>query len=97
MKTNVLSQQSIFDIAIQSLGTAEAAFELALENDIALTKILTTGEPLVLSQASGSKQVAEYYKTKQLKPATGVTDEQFREILGEGIDFMGIEIDFIVS
>ncbi len=97
MTTLVLNQQSLFDIAVQTAGSAEAAFDLALENDLSLTDNLEVGEPIVEQGNWSNRRVAEYYAAKGLKPATAATDEQFNEILGEGIGFMGIEIDFIVS
>ena len=100
MTATVLNKQSLFDIAIQTAGSAEAAFALALANDKSLTDELIVGEPVIPSLGGGgafNRLIANYYDAKQLKPATAATDEQFSEILGEGIGFMGIEIDFIVS
>ena len=93
MKSTVLDRQSLFDIAVQESGSASAAFDLALENDLSLTDNLEVGEP-VASVETQNKPVSDYYNNRQLKPATGITEEQER--IG-GINFMGIEIDFIVS
>jgi len=93
MKSTVLDRQSLFDIAIQESGSTSAAFDLALENDLSLTDNLEVGEPVVAVETQ-NKPVSDYYNSKRLKPATGMTDEQTH--IG-GINFMGIEIDFIVS
>jgi hypothetical protein len=80
MKLTVLDRQSIFDIAIQELGGVEAAFALALENDLSLTDELTTGQPLRIPPSGGGGGVTNYYKNKGLKPATGITDDTFFNI-----------------
>jgi len=96
MKTIVLNSQSLLDIAIQHCGGAEAAFDIALLNELVLSDNLEVGRQLIVP-AKANRTIAEYYENRRLKPATGLTDLQFAEILDEGIDFMGIEIDFIVS
>jgi len=92
----VLAGQSLFDAAIQHCGTAEAAFDLAFAKGISLTDELFVGEELP-EIGIINRDNFDYYSRRNLKPATGLTDWQFSEVLGEGIDFMGIEIDFIVS
>ena len=93
MKLTVLDRQSIFDVAIQQLGNVEAAFALALENDLSLTDDLTAGQSVIVA-GEKSKAIADYYAAKQLKPATGMTE---LSALEEGIEFWYIEYDFIVS
>jgi len=78
MKTTVLSQQSLFDIAIQTSGDASAAFELALKNDISLTDDLTMGQELIFA-AVFEKPIYNYYKNRELKPATGLTEEVWND------------------
>ena len=92
MKTTVLSQQSLFDIAIQTTGDASAAFELAVANGISITDELETGQELTPVNMA-VKEITGYYANRRLKPATGLTE---MEIPIDGIDFMGIEIDFII-
>lgn len=98
MKQTVLSSQSIFDLAVQELGSVEAAFELALLNDLSLTDNLTAGQMLELSDKQ-NRAVADYYAANGLKPATGLTEERINAITngGEGVEFWGIEYDFIVN
>ena len=93
MKATVLDRQSIFDLAIQELGIVEAAFAFSIENDLSLTENLEVGQELVVTDKE-NKAIANYYENRGLKPATGITEEQSKF---EGIEFMGIEIDFIVS
>ena len=74
IQNNVLksvSGQTLFDIAVQVSGSAEAAFEMALINSIGITDELTPG--MVLSPAGiFNKQIASYYHDKQIKPATSI-------------------------
>jgi len=74
MQNNVLksvSGQTLFDIAIQVSGSAEAAFEMALINSIGITDELTS-EMVLLPAGILYKQIATYYQDKQIKPATGL-------------------------
>ncbi len=95
-KVIVLDRQNIFDIAIHHCGSAEAAFAIAVLNAKSITDDLVAGEVLQLPTVA-NRAVAEYYTNNKLQPATGITEEQMSETVGEGINFMGIEVDFIVS
>jgi len=89
----VLAGQSILDVAIQHAGSIEAAFELATRNDISLSDELTASEELLETEKVRA-DIVDYYTRRGFKPATGET------LIGDnkgGIEFMGIEIDFIVS
>ncbi len=63
----VLEGQSLFDIAIQSCGSAEAAFEFAVLNGVSLTDEVTIelSVPAVVDA-----DIASYYANKGLQPAT---------------------------
>lgn len=89
----VLAGQNIFDVAVQHAGSVEAAFDLAITNDISLSDALTVGEEL-LGAGKVRADIVDYYARRVFNPATDET------LIGEiegGIEFMGIEIDFIVS
>jgi len=92
----ILAGQSLLDAAVQHCGTAEAAFDLAFENDKSITDERFVGEEL-LETGIINRDNFDYYARRNLQPATGLTDLQFSGVLDGGIDFMGIEIDFIVS
>lgn len=87
----VLSGQSLFDVAIQESGGVEAAFDLALLNGISITGALAAGS-MLLGVGVVNKLVADYYRAKRLKPATGRNVE-----FAGGIGEMAIEINFIVA
>jgi hypothetical protein len=92
MKIEAKDNQSLIDIAVQITGSAAGAFELALQNDISITDAMTVSQPLetVLIE---NKDIEKFYTKNGLIPATAATEN---EVPG-GINFMGIEIDFIVS
>ena len=104
MEIKVLNSQSLFDLAIQYAGAPEAAFDIAIENELSLTGELTTGQILAHESAKGGKHesakggkhesanVAEYYANRRLFPATDITGEA----LEEGIEFWYVEYDFTV-
>ena len=74
----VLNGQSLFDIAVQSCGSAEAAFEIAAMNDMAITDDLSSGQEVTAPNPSfgGELQrnaaVVNYYRTNEIVPATGL-------------------------
>jgi hypothetical protein len=93
----VSDKQSLFDIAVQSLGSVSAVFELATENDLSITEALTAGQSLGLSEVYSS-DVADYFTNKKIKPATAITSTDYNETIAqEGIEFWAIEMDFVVS
>lgn len=97
MKTTVRNGQSLLDIALQECGDASAAFELALRNGLALSDELTNGDELELPTVEDKRTVAQY-RADSVFPATAITGEQYNETIeGEGVEFWGIEFDFIVS
>jgi hypothetical protein len=70
-KIIALNNQSLLDVSIQEHGSAQAAFDLALVNDLCLTADLLAGS-LLQPATVANRQVAEYYRNRGLKPATGL-------------------------
>ncbi len=89
----VLEGQSLLDIAIQCCGSAEAAYDIAVLNGLSIADDLVAGRELSIPAAVKSS-VVSYYTQKGIRPATALTDT---DTAFGGIDYMGIEIDFIVS
>lgn len=96
MKVKPLDRQSLLDIAIQTSGSVEAAFELAAKNDIAISEELARDAELE-TVAVVDKIVLSRYEARNIRPATEVSPEDMQRVPYGGIGFMGIEIDFIVS
>lgn len=87
MGITVRNNQSLLDIAIQTSGSAEDAFDLALENDLSLTEHLTAGQNLTAIPVS-NRRVVDFYVNNSIFPATatdedderiGIFDETFDE------------------
>jgi predicted Zn-dependent protease len=83
--------QTLADLAVQYLGGLDGITSLAALNGLALTEELEAGSILTLP-AQRDKRVVAYFARGGYYPATG---EQI-ELL-EGIDYWGIEFDFIVQ
>jgi len=81
------------DVAIQKLGSIETAFALASENAVSITDDLTTGSSLTLTDVQ-NLEVVSAYVLKSIVPATGLSD---KDTVFGGINYMGIQLDLIVS
>ena len=94
----VTSRQSVLDIALQHCGSLEAAFDIAQSNGISLTDDLTTGQSMSVPEPTDTA-MAQHYCVNNLQPATAITSDEINDTLNilEGVDFWGIEYDFIVS
>ena len=87
----VLQGQTLIDIAIQELGSAEAAFDLGMLNGLSVTDELTPGQELKLPVIS-NKSVAAYYVNKAIKPAT-VDNEPITEVSRVWFEELPIEFN----
>lgn len=94
----VMSGQSLLDMAVQVYGNADAAFDIALEAGMAITDEPAPGTVLPVPESARSDAwIAARYGRGGWRPATYITAENLTDVPYGGIDFMGIEIDFIVS
>lgn len=91
--------QSTIDIAIQQLGDISGVFGLLELSGLGITDELCTGQQLELPPLQADKQIAGYYAAHRIAPATAITIDNTGggELLLEGIEFWGIEYDFILS
>ncbi|MDC9722358.1 MAG: hypothetical protein PSN34_06245 [Urechidicola sp.] len=94
------NNKSLFDIAIQYFGTAQAVFEVANQNLLSVTDQLTPGQEIELPEASEfqQKEIANYYAKNGIVPATadepeGITTDEALE----GIGAMIIEQTLIIE
>lgn len=95
-KTTPLSRQSLLDIALQTGGSTEAAFDLAETNDISISEPLETGVSLQPTAVADQK-VIDRYEAADVRPATELSPEDIEMAPYGGIGYMGIEVDFVVS
>lgn len=88
-------RQSLLDIAVQTSGGFEAAFDLAAANDVSVSEPLEAGAQLETAPVA-DKMVLERYTARQIRPATELSDEEIEAAPFGGIGYMGIEVDFMV-
>ena len=86
----VKDRQNIFDIAVQTMGDVNAAYDLARLNAINVTTKLTSGQVLKLPDTVIDKDVVKEYTTRKWYPAT--SDQEQDNILS-GIGYWYIEVD----
>ena len=69
----VLHNQTIIDIAIQYFGTAEAAFDIALMNQLSITDDIEPGQILHVPNLDyGSTEIVKYFLANKKQPATAL-------------------------
>jgi len=98
MKTIVVkSRQSVLDVAIQAHGSVESVIEFAILNGLSLTDELEAGTVVTVGTEINGK-VKRFYDHNDIVPATAISKAEKNETISqEGIEFWGIENDFIVS
>jgi len=84
----VLQGQSLFDIAVQQLGSAEGAFALAIANGLDLTDELVPGLELQLPEVLNT-DIALYFSSRNISPATFLAVQA--ETVGSVVDTVYIE------
>ncbi len=91
-----IAQQNLLDIALQVCGSIEAVFLLAQANGIGITADIIGLN--LLQAVTVNKDVFDFYKKNTIRPATGglANPKNIPEKL-QGIDYWGIEFDFIVT
>lgn len=90
--------QNLLDIALQATGDASSALALAIANGLCLTDDLEVEQTIeVPADIDGDANVRAFYRERNIHPATGVTKTDESTSPFEGIEYWGIEIDFIVS
>lgn len=94
MKIKVKDNQSLLDVAVQTTGSVESAFEIAVKSDVSVTGSLNAGQSLDKAGIVNN-QVANQFAVKELVPATAST-----KVIGEqltGIGYMTIGENFTVK
>lgn len=90
--------QNIFDISLQEYGSIEKVFDILEDNEkFNITDDISVYEDLKIGREAFKKDIVEYYNSRNLKPATSISDEE-QYLLDDfsGIDYMIIEDDFII-
>lgn len=97
MEVKVKERQSLFDIAIQYLGSVEGVLLLAEKNNISITDALEDGTILKYDSTDIiDTKVAEHYAMEHLSPATDIDDKELNTLLygGEGIGYWCVGKNF---
>lgn len=94
MNITAADRQTLLDIALQQYGNAEAAMDLAIANDKSISQDISAGESITLPETLQNRRMVKYYDINSIMPATAISPST---IANGGINYMGIEIDFIVS
>lgn len=74
-KVNTISNQSLFDIAVQECGSVTAVIFLAQANNISITDVLSPGTELKIPEAI-NKDIVSYFSGKNKRIATRVDIEE---------------------
>jgi hypothetical protein len=93
MEVTVVSGQTVLDISIQCCGSAEAVVALAVLNGLNITDDLEPGQKLAYDTPV-DRQVAGYYGSKGIIPATGLGEAA--PASPGGIGYWIIELDNVV-
>jgi len=88
-------RQSLLDIAVQTSGGVEAAFDLAAANGTSISEPLAPEASLETVPAVDNSVLARY-EAQHIRPATELSSDEISMAPCGGIGFMGIEIDFMV-
>lgn len=89
----VRNGESLIDIAMRATGIAENAILIATKNDISLTAELEPGMEILIPETAKNRAVMSAIAWSN-GVASSIGDS---DVTAEGIEAMGIEIDFIVS
>jgi hypothetical protein len=90
----IIAKQTLPDIAIQGGGSLETLFNLAADNDMSITEVLTPTHILSVSTVEDA-DIATYYDHKQLRPISEYAANEY--IFPEGIGYWYVECDFVVT
>ncbi len=95
MESKVYQGQSFIDKVLETTGSTENAFEMALLNGISLTDNVAIGQEL---QASGAtrKGVVRLFNNKN-RPASAIINIASEDEENDGIGYMAIGNNFIVK
>lgn len=67
MSATIRDGQTLLDVAICECGTAEAAWDIAVANGVAITDIPTSVDLVPISNV----KIVEHYAINNITPATG--------------------------
>lgn len=75
-QVEVQNGQTIFDVAVQHCGDAEAAYDIAALNNVEVTSCPDNGTVLNVPDAV-NKKVVQFYQQNKIKPATAYSSNKY--------------------
>lgn len=92
---DVKLNQSIIDIAMEHCGSAEAAWDIAVANGVSMTDDISVGSGLELPCVVSSR-IVNHYRSLRHSLGTGMSDDAVDMLLGAGVGYWRIGVDFEV-
>ncbi len=94
--TRSLAGQAWIDMCLQEIGSEDSLFEMADLNDVSITDDIAPGTA-ILSTTAARKEIVRVLQ--RVKPASRTRPENDSDTgeIQEGVEFWGIEFDFVVS
>lgn len=89
----VKHRETLLDVAVLQTGSVYGMFEMALLNNISITKELASGEELMPGTVI-SKETADELRSRNARPAKAIKPD---DPLKEGIGYWKVFVDFIVQ
>ncbi len=83
--------QNILDLLVRDQGSIENLFEVVWDNGISPTEECEVGTVLEIEELDN--EVTRYFDLKGADPATNAPTG----VASGGINYMGVEVDFLVS
>lgn len=91
-----LDRQNVLDVALQYCGDIDVAFDLAAQNDMAITDEIPAGttykEPEIINNG-----IVTRYAALRIMPATDLSAVDGEQLEYGGIGLMGIDINFMIQ
>jgi hypothetical protein len=97
MKVKIQQGQWLGDVVIRETGDIHRIVEMAVMNGIPVTENIPTGTELLCPPVASENGIADYYRAKEIYPATALEYEPGEPGESGGIGYMEIGITFIVS
>lgn len=97
MGNTVLHNQTILDVSIQTTGSVENCFQIAIANGKSVSDELSTGMSILeATEPKIDEDILSYFKAKKIHPATGINSGLDVPELG-GIGYMRIGATFKIK
>ena len=66
----VMQGQSLFDVALQEMGSVEGVLKIALANGLSITEALSPDQKILVPDSLINRAVVQSFRSHALRPAT---------------------------